>query len=99
MTLTCATFANQHYRFASLNIAAFRQLSNLRRLYLWRLREVELFESLYSRQLRIADPVLNCMPVALFTLHLQQCFEIANVTVIFFDCLLGQGNEIGRASW
>ena len=67
MTFPRSRFSDQHYRFIAVDIAAFRQLADLGRRDLRRLGEVELFQCFQSRHLRIANPVIDRVPVALFS--------------------------------
>src|SRR6266852_4115885 len=46
------------------------------------------------RQLGIAQPLLNGVPVALFRFHGEQRFQIPDVTALFFDGLLRQLYEV-----
>ena len=51
-------------------------------------------QRLHLRQLRIANPVLDRMPVPLFALHRQQRFQIANVALILFRGLFGSVRKL-----
>src|ERR1035441_9220836 len=82
MALARPAFADQQHRFTSLDVTAFGQFSNLRRWNLRRLREVELFQRLQPRQLRIANPVRNRMTVALFAFDRQQSFQVPDVALV-----------------
>ena len=53
-----------------------------------------LFQGFHARQLRIACPVPNRMPVALFTLDRQQCFQVLDALSVLFDGLFGERNEV-----
>jgi hypothetical protein len=57
--------------------------------------KVELFQRLHARQLRIANAVVDGVPVALFALDGQQRFEIPDVAVVLLHRLLGQRHEVG----
>src|SRR5882724_9688092 len=78
----------------ALDIAAFSQLANSRRLNLRCLREVKLLQCFQSRQLRIANPVFDRVPVAFFAFHCQQGLQVAYMAVVLFDCLLSQRHEV-----
>jgi hypothetical protein len=36
------------------------------------------------------------VPVALFAFHLEQRLQISDMSLIFFHCLFGEGDETGR---
>src|SRR5262249_20257715 len=46
------------------------------------------------RQLRVANPILDRMPVAFFALHRQQRLQVADMAVVFLDRLFRQRYEI-----
>ncbi len=73
MAFPRSRFSDQHYRLIAVNVAAFGQLTDPGRRDLWRLREIEPFPRLQSRHLRIANPVIDRVPAALFGIgHPQQ---------------------------
>src|SRR6516165_247763 len=96
MRLARAALADEHHRLTSTDVSTIGQLAHPRRRYPRRLPEVELFQRLHPRQLRIANPVLNRMPVPLFALHRQQCFQVVNMAVILLHRLFGQREKVGR---
>src|ERR1700691_3128324 len=95
MTLTCAAFADEHHRFASRDVPAFSQLPNPGRRNLRRLREIKFLHGFHPRQLRIANPVADGVPVPLLALQRQQRFQVSNMTVILLGGLLRHGYEVG----
>lgn len=99
MALPRPTFAGQHHRFASLDLAALGQFSNLCRRNLRRLREAELFQRLQPRQLRIANPVINRVTVTLFAFDRQQSFQVPDVALVLLDSLFGRRNKVGTHGW
>src|ERR1035441_7941443 len=80
-------------------LAAFSQHPNLRRIDLRSLAEVELLQSFDARQICAAQPVVNCMLVALFHLHRQQRFQIADMTPFLALRLFRQGYEVSAYRW
>ena len=94
MRLARAALADQHHRLGSCNVSAFGKFANLRRWYLRRPREVEFLQRLHPRQLGIVQPVRDGVPVALFTLHRQQRFQITDVAAIFFHRLFRQTHKV-----
>jgi hypothetical protein len=77
------------------DIAALGQLAYACRRDLLRLREIELFQRLQAWQVRIANAVVDGVPVALFALHRQQRFQIAGVAVVLLHRLPGQRLKVG----
>jgi hypothetical protein len=94
MRLARAALTDQHHRFGPRDVPAFGQFADLRRGYLWRSRELELFQRFHPWQFGIVQPVRDGMPVALFTLHRQQRFQITDVAAIFFHRLFRQLYEV-----
>ena len=45
--------------------------------------------------MRLANAVVDGVPVALFALDGQQRFEVSDVAVVFLDCLFGKRHEVG----
>jgi hypothetical protein len=94
MRLARAALPDQHYWFGSSDVAAFGQLAHLRRRDLPRSCEFEPFQRFHAWQLGIVQPMSNGVPVPLFTLHRQQCFQVTHVAAIFFHRLFGQRHKI-----
>ena len=99
VTFSGAAIADQYDRFLAFDITTFSQLANAGCWDLLCLCKVELFERLDARQLRIANAVVDGVPVALFALDGQQRFQIPDVTVVLLHGLFGQRHEVGAHGW
>src|SRR5580704_4068511 len=95
MALARPALTDEYHRFAACDISALGQLPNPGRRYLRRLREIKFLQGLHPRQLRIANPVADGVPIPLLALHRQQRFQVSNMTVILFGGLLRHGYEVG----
>ena len=95
MTLACTAFADQHHRFAPLDITALGQIPNLRGRNLRCLSKVELLQGLHAGHTCVSRPITDGVAVSLFTLHLQQGFQISDVSLMLFHRLFRQRNEVG----
>src|SRR5712692_5602222 len=79
MSLAGAAVAYKDDGLSPCDIAAFGELVNLLRRDLRALREVELLQGLYPRQMRFANAALHQPAFAVLEFSLQQCFEEAEV--------------------
>src|ERR1700758_23220 len=95
MTLSSASFTDQHDWFTALHISTLGQLPNPRSRNLRGLREIELLQRLHTRELRVANPVADSVTVPLFAFHRQQGFQISDVAVVLLHRLFRQGNKVG----
>jgi hypothetical protein len=92
--LARATIPDRNHRFGAIAIAAISQGPDLRRINLRRFAEVELLQSLDARKACAAQPIVNRVLVALFHLHRQQRFQIADMTPLLTHRLFRQGYEV-----
>src|ERR1022692_3809082 len=99
MRLACAAFPDQHHWLGAFDVASVSQCSNLSRVDLRRLVEVELLQSFEARQIGPLQPVTDRMPVALFHLHRQQCFQITDVILFLAHRLFRQGRKVSADHW
>src|ERR1700747_2633290 len=71
MGLASAAFADKQYWFGPSDVAAFGQVSHLRRRHIRRLRVIELLQRFHSRQMSFPDSAFNRVAFPLFDLSQQ----------------------------
>jgi hypothetical protein len=88
--------AHEHDRLGTLQVAAFRELTHLRRRDRRRLAEVELVQRLDARQMRLFDAPVDSAPLAILQLGGQQGLEVGQVRLPLAFGLLGQRRALAR---
>jgi len=87
---------DEQNRLGAVDIAAVGQVTHLRRSHIRGLGVVKFLESLQPRKMSIPQSALDGVPFALFHFRQQQRFQVAHVTLLLANCLVGQSPKLRR---